>query len=229
MNEQFDVVAVLSGGIDSSTLLYYLVKSEGKRVAALTFRYGQRHDRELIAARNIANSLKVTLFEMDLRIPFSVFNQDASSLFADSKLDVKNISQVVGDPQPKTYIPNRNMIFLSMACGFAESEGIDRVVYGAQMHDLYGYWDTTPEFLENMNAIVGLNRKNGMRIDAPFVAMSKTDVVKAGVAMNVPFGLTWSCYKGGDYPCMECATCAERNAAFKEVGIPDPLWDKEPS
>ena len=136
---------------------------------------------------------------------------------------------MVGDPQPATYIPNRNSVFLMIAAGIAESNGASIIAYGAQKHDLYGYWDTTPEYLVQINNVLALNRKNNLEIVAPLVAMSKKEVVQLGQQLRVPFGRTWSCYEGGATPCMKCATCAERNAAFQENGLPDPLWNKETS
>ena len=129
----------------------------------------------------------------------------------------------MGDPQPPTYVPNRNMIFLALAAAYAESLHVNTVVYGAQRHDVYGYWDTTPDFLAQLNQVYALNRKTPVRIEAPFVQYSKADILRIGLELDVDYGQTWSCYAGGDAACGRCPTCAERLKAFEEVGIPDPV------
>ncbi|HLY28050.1 MAG TPA: 7-cyano-7-deazaguanine synthase, partial [Aggregatilineales bacterium] len=131
--------------------------------------------------------------------------------------------EVIGDPQPPTYVPNRNMIFLGLAVAYAESQDASDVYYGAQRHDLYGYWDTTPQFLEQLNAVYRLNRKSTLQIKAPFINDSKADLLRLGLELGVDYGKTWSCYVGQDKACGHCPTCAERLAAFREVGIKDPL------
>lgn len=133
------------------------------------------------------------------------------------------MAAVTGDPQPITYVPNRNMIFLALAAAFAESLGADAVFYGAQRHDLYGYWDTTPDFLERLNHVYALNRKTPVHIRAPFVHHSKADLLRIGLDLGVDYGQTWSCYRGETLACGRCPTCAERLQAFAEVGVPDPL------
>jgi 7-cyano-7-deazaguanine synthase len=115
------------------------------------------------------------------------------------------------------------MIFLALAAAFAESQGVSEIFYGAQRHDMYGYWDTTPEFLEQLNQVYGLNRKTPVEILAPFVSWSKTDIVRKGLELGVDYGRTWSCYEGLAAACGRCPTCAERLKAFEEVGVVDPL------
>ena len=115
------------------------------------------------------------------------------------------------------------MIFLALAAAYAESHGVTDVYYGAQRHDMYGYWDTTAEFLEQMNQVYALNRKTPIRIKAPFVTWSKADILRAGLEMEVDYGRTWSCYEGRELACGRCPTCAERLNAYSELGLPDPL------
>ncbi len=216
-----DCVAIVSGGMDSVTLLHTLVKVNGRRPAVISFIYGQKHVREVALARE--NALLLGLDEplvCDLTTMRDLFR--TSALVA-ADLDVPTIEQVRGDSQPVTYVPNRNMIFLALAAAYAESHGATEVFYGAQAHDLYGYWDTTPEFLNKLNAVYALNRKTPVRIDAPFAHFSKADVLRQGLAIGVDYARTWSCYEGQDLACGVCPTCAERLAAFTEVGLTDPI------
>ena len=218
---KMDCVAIVSGGMDSVTLLHYLVKHEHLAPAVITYQYGQKHAREIECAQyNVA-----ALGCPDHRI---VDLTDLAYLFATSALVGKSVSiptieDVQGNPQPATYVPNRNMIFLSLAAAYAESVGVNRVYYGAQAHDLYGYWDTTPDFLRRLNAVFLLNRGTPIRIEAPFVHRSKTEVLRTGLELGVDYAHTWSCYVGGEVACGRCPTCAERLKAFAEVGIADPL------
>ena len=115
------------------------------------------------------------------------------------------------------------MIFLALAAAYAESHGVSDVFYGAQQHDLYGYWDTTPEFLARLNQVYQLNRKTPLRIQAPFVQYSKTDILRTGRDLNIDYAQTWSCYAGQALACGRCPTCAERLAAFANLGLTDPL------
>ncbi|MBZ0303484.1 MAG: 7-cyano-7-deazaguanine synthase QueC [Anaerolineae bacterium] len=216
-----DSVVIVSGGMDSVTLLYHLVQTEQRHPAVMTFRYGQKHDREIACAQYHARLLGCEPHLIaDLAPLRAVFS---GSALVDAGIDVPDMDQVTGDPQPITYVPNRNMIFLALAAAFAESLGTSAVYYGAQRHDLYGYWDTTPDFLERLNQVYALNRKTPVRIEAPFVQSSKAELLRIGLALGVDYGQTWSCYRGGEAACGRCPTCAERLQAFAEIGQTDPL------
>ncbi len=218
---QIDAVAIVSGGMDSTTLLHYLVKKQGLQPALLTYAYGQRHAREIDCARAQAEALGLappTLFDLT---PFKA--AFASSALVDAGKQIPQAADVEGDPQPATYVPFRNLIFLTLAAAYAESQGVSQVYYGAQRHDLYGYWDTTPDFLERVNDVYALNRKSAISIEAPFINYSKADILRLGFALGVDYGMTWSCYLGGSVACGTCPTCAERLKAFAEVGAADPL------
>ena len=219
MTSKIDSVAIVSGGMDSVTLLHFLV-NQGHTPAVITFEYGQKHAKEVECARYNA-----ALFSLEHRV---VNLTDLAYLFSSSALvsqaiALPNIDDVQGDPQPPTYVPNRNMIFLALAAAYAESVGVSTVYYGAQAHDLYGYWDTTPDFLSRLNAVFQLNRHEPIHIEAPFVHHSKTEVLRTGFALGVDYAHTWSCYAGQEVACGRCPTCAERLKAFAEVGITDPL------
>ncbi len=221
-----DSVAIVSGGIDSVTLLHHLVKNEQRRPAVITFAYGQKHVREIECARTHARSLGCTGHQvLDLQMLRPLF---AGSALVATDVAVPAAEAVQGDPQPITYVPNRNMIFLALAVAYAESHGAGEVFYGAQQHDLYGYWDCTPQFLEQLNRVYRLNRKNAVRIRAPFVDFSKADILRRGLSLQVDYAATWSCYEGRQAACGKCPTCTERLNAFAELGVPDPLpYDRQ--
>ncbi len=216
-----DCVAIVSGGMDSVTLLHHLVKNEGRRPAVITFIYGQKHDKEISLAQWHAELLNCPdTVALDLRGLRPLF---AASALVNANTPIPDITEVQGDSQPATYVPNRNMIFLALAAAYAETHGVTDIFYGAQAHDMYGYWDTTPQFLQSLNQVYGLNRQTPVQIKAPFINYTKTDVLRAGLALAVDYGTTWSCYEGESLACGRCPTCAERLAAFAAVGIPDPL------
>jgi len=216
-----DSVAIVSGGMDSVTLLHYLIKVEKRTPAIITFGYGQKHDKEIEYAKAQVALLGCEAhLVLDLALLRPLF---ANSALVSLETAVPNIADVLGDPQPPTYVPNRNMIFLALAVAYAETHRVGEVFYGAQRHDIYGYWDTTPQFLAQLNQVYTLNRKTAVTIQAPFVQYSKADILRQGLEMGVDYSLTWSCYEGRDVACGHCPTCAERLNAFAEVGIADPL------
>lgn len=216
-----DCVAVVSGGIDSTTLLYYLVERKQRRPALLTFVYGQKHTREIEYARYHARRLGCgdhLLVDLSLLAP--VF---ASSSLVSADLAVPDRDAASHEAQPSTYVPNRNLIFLTIAAAYAETRGATEVYYGAQRNDLAGYWDTTLDFVERTNALLRLNRVHRIQIQAPFVSLSKADVVRLGFELGVDYGKTWSCFRGEDRACGRCQPCVDRLAAFREMGLADPL------
>jgi 7-cyano-7-deazaguanine synthase len=216
-----DSVAIVSGGMDSVTLLHYLVKEQKRSPAVITFIYGQKHHKEIAYARHQAavSGCREHLL-LDLSPLKTIFT--GSALIAGGQA-IPNALDVIGDPQPPTYVPNRNMIFLALAAAFAETQGVSDIYYGAQRHDIYGYWDTTPQFLEQLNNVYRLNRKAPIQILAPFVTYSKTDILRIGLELEVDYSKTWSCYEGQDVACGRCPTCAERLQAFQNLGLTDPL------
>lgn len=216
-----DSVAIVSGGMDSVTLLHYLVKREKRQPAVITFLYGQKHDKEVTFAKENARQLGCDRhLILDLSNLQPLF---ANSALVNEETAVPDVVEVMGDPQPATYVPNRNMIFLALAAAYAETNNVSEIFYGAQRHDIYGYWDTTPQFLQSLNSVYQLNRKTPIEIKAPFVNFSKTDLLRIGLELDVDYGQTWSCYEGQDLACGRCPTCAERLQAFAELGLQDPL------
>lgn len=221
-------VVVLSGGMDSSTLLHYVVKELAFReIYTISFKYAQRHIRELLCAQD---QVKALTDEVDVRIEhttvdtsfFGELTKDVSALTG--KINVPHIKEVLGDPQPVTYVPFRNMMFLTIALAHAENNKCPAVFYGAQKHDTYsGYFDASEEFRVRLNRVAELNRKHQITVEAPFVNMSKSDLLEWGLGNNVDYSKTWTCYNGGDISCGTCPTCADRIQAFKTIDKIDPL------
>ena len=217
-------VILLSGGLDSSTLLHY-VKSEldFQPLHALTIRYGQKHARETACA--VAQA-RVAGVEAHQQIDLAFFGKmmSTSSALTDPDMPIPTLAELSPCQlnQPPTYVPNRNMVFLTLAAAYAEARGIVDVFYGAQLQDRYGYWDCTAEFLVRMNTVLGLNRRQPVVLRAPFMMMHKSEILKIGMDLGVNYAETWSCYRGQDKPCGVCPSCVERQAAFAALKITDP-------
>lgn len=213
-------VVLLSGGLDSSTLAYF-VKNMNYEVYAVSFDYGQRHRRELDAAEKIGKLVDVKdhkFIKIDLR------SIGGSALTSDIDIpNKKNVEEILDSKDiPITYVPARNTIFLSIAIAYAEVIDADVVFYGANCIDYSGYPDCRPEFIDAFNNLVKLGTKKGVegrtiRIEAPFLFYTKKDIVKTALNLGVPIEMTWSCYDDGDKPCGRCDSCILRENAIKEV------------
>jgi 7-cyano-7-deazaguanine synthase len=214
-------VVLLSGGVDSTTLLHFVARWLGvSAVHALSFRYGQKHARELEMARWQARAVGVAEHRvMDLS-GMAELTRGGSAL-TDPALAVPDMAAIPESQrtQPPTYVPNRNMVFLALAAAYAESVGVADIYYGAQQQDEYGYWDCTETFVERLNNVLALNRKTPIRAHAPFVGMNKAAVVKIGLELGVDYNHTWTCYRGGENPCGRCPACVERERAFAIGGV----------
>ncbi len=218
-------VVLLSGGLDSSTLLHYVIQRLAvSEVYALSFVYGQKHRCELTAAAWQAQAAGVKAHDIVDMNFFGALIPGGSAL-TDARIEVPRLVDLPESElsQPPTYVPNRNMMLLSVAAAYAEARGVTRLYYGAQTQDSYGYWDCTPDFLERVNAVLALNRRQPVTVLAPFVGLRKADEIRLGLELGVDYAHTWTCYCGGSTPCRTCPSCMERAAAFVEVGIPDPL------
>jgi len=216
-------VIILSGGLDSSVLLHHIAKRKGyNEIYTLTYDYGQRLRRELLCAEEQAKIAHVSVHK---QVDLSFFKDIVStSALTNLNIDVPLVKDVLGDPQSLSYVPNRNMMMLSIAVAYAESVGADVVFYGAQGADtLSGYWDATPEFLKSINDVIVLNRKNQIRIEAPFINWSKTDIVQEGISLKVDFKKTHTCYNGTEVACGRCVSDANRIQAFLNAGFIDPV------
>ena len=221
----YGAVVLLSGGMDSTVLLHHVAKDLGVGpLHVLAFNYGQRHVRELACAEMQAGLAGAESFRVvDMRFVGEMVA--AGTTLVTGGGEVPDLADLDDTElaQPPTYVPNRNMMLLSLAAAYAEAQGVRDVYYGAQAHDEYGYWDCTADFLERVNAVLALNRGEAVRVHAPFVGETKSCLVTRGVALGVEFGRTWSCYRGGESPCGTCPTCVERAKAFAEAGVVDPL------
>jgi 7-cyano-7-deazaguanine synthase len=217
---------LLSGGMDSSVLLHHVVKQRNfKTVHALTVHYGQKHSREIESAKWQASKLpEVTEHRVvDLSVIGSLLGDSSALINTGMEIPTLESLDESEREQPPTYVPNRNMMMLAVAAAYAESHDCTHLFYGAQAQDQYGYWDCTPDFLVKMNAVLGLNRRKKVQIEAPFIGMRKSEEITLGLELGVDFGQTWTCYAGGEKACGRCPSCSERMTAFQEVGIEDPL------
>jgi 7-cyano-7-deazaguanine synthase len=225
MSKKTPAVVLLSGGLDSTTLLHHVVRTLGRGpVHALSYDYGQRHVRELECARWQAHAAGVAEHRVIDLAFLGELLKGGSALIAGGAA-VPNLADLDDAQlvQPPTYVPNRNMMLLSMAAAYAEAQGIRDVFYGAQAQDEYGYWDCTAAFLERINATLALNRGEAVIIHAPFVQMKKAEIVRIGMALGIDYGHTWTCYRGGETACGTCPTCVERRNAFRDAGVEDPV------
>ena len=220
-------VLILSGGLDSTTLLHYMAK-DLEEVYPISFIYGQKHNIEIDMAKEQVEILKNDGYYIDdlkvIDMNFMGNLLKGSSALMDDDINIPTLEEVLGEPQPITYVPFRNLIFLSIALSYAESVDAEKVYYGAQRHDEYsGYWDTTLYFVKKLNDVAALNRLNKIKIVAPFVNLSKAEEIIIGRKIGVDYSKTWSCYKGsGDgKACGICATCKDRIMAFVRAGIKD--------
>lgn len=217
-------IVLLSGGLDSTTALY-LAKNQGfDELYAITFLYGQKHDKELKSAQAVAKAVGVK----EHKIVNLLLNQWHGCSLTDPDMEVKN-----GDAErtdiPDTYVPARNMVFLSVAASWADALDITDIFIGVSEVDYSGYVDCREEFIKameqavNLGTVLGAEKKQHITIHAPFMHMTKAEEVKLGEQLGVDFGLTWTCYRGGDKPCGTCDSCLLRAKAFEEAGVTDPL------
>lgn len=229
MNQENKKALVLvSGGLDSTTCLGLAVKQFGKEnVVALSIYYGQKHDKEIESAKKVTDYYEVEWLQLDLA---KMFEYSDCSLLSHSNKEIpkesysEQLEKTNGSPV-STYVPFRNGLFLSSAASIALSKGCSKIFYGAHSDDAAGnaYPDCSEAFNKSMNDAIYIGSGNQLEIEAPFVKMTKADVVKMGLELGVPYELTWSCYEGLDKPCGICGTCIDRKSAFEKNGKIDPL------
>lgn len=217
-------LVLFSGGVDSTTCLALAIDKYGaENVTALSVYYGQKHSKELEAAQKIKDYYNVELINLDLS---KMFEYSDCSLLSGSEEEIphesysEQIKKTDGKPV-STYVPFRNGLFLASAASIALSLGCEIIYYGAHSDDAAGsaYPDCSAEFNAAMNEAIYLGSGKQVRITAPFVNMSKAQVVKRGVELGVPYEMTWSCYEGGDKMCGVCGTCRDRKVAFLANGL----------
>lgn len=218
-------IVLFSGGLDSATTLYY-AKSKGYDCECLIFDYGQRHKREIESAKKIARACGAGYKVIRISLPWK------GSALLDTRIKVPEhnnpITQKLNNRIPVTYVPARNTIFLSFAASFAEAIGARAVFIGANAVDYSGYPDCRPAYFEAFGKVIGRGTKAGIEkkpieIFAPLIDKTKAGIIRMGMKLKVPYELTWSCYKGGRSPCLECDSCALRAKGFKEAGLTDPV------
>lgn len=216
-------VILLSGGLDSSTVLYQAL-ADGYECYAISFDYQQRHRKELEAACAIAKSAKVKehqVVSFDLRLW-------GGSALTDNSLDLPEHRQLaqMSEHIPVTYVPARNTIFLSFGLSYAEATGAQRVYIGVNALDYSGYPDCRPDYIQAMQQVFELGTKQGrvgkaIEIITPLINLKKTEIIELGNQLGVPWEQTWSCYAGGEVACGVCDSCLLRLAAFAELGLKD--------
>ncbi len=217
-------LVLFSGGVDSTTCLALAVEKYGKEnVLAPSVIYGQKHSKELEAAQRIAEYYGVQLKRLDLSV---IFEDSGCSLLKGSEDEIPKesyadqLSKTDGNPV-STYVPFRNGLFLSAAASVALSNGCGEIYYGAHSDDAAGnaYPDCSQAFNDSMNMAIYLGSGNQLNVTAPFIGMTKAQVVAQGLKLGVPYEMTWSCYEGKEKPCGVCGTCRDRIAAFRANGI----------
>lgn len=220
-------IVLLSGGLDSSTALY-VAKNEGfGEVYALTFEYGQKHEKEIESAKAIARAAGVK----EHKFVKLMLNQWGNCSLTRAEVEIDN-GNVDRKDIPSTYVPARNMVFLSVAASYADALDISDLFIGVSETDYSGYVDCRADFIKameeaiNLGTVLGAEKKRRITIHAPFLHMTKAEEIRLGMELGVNFGLTWSCYRGSEEPCGTCDSCLLRARAFASAGIPDPLLKK---
>ena len=211
------IVVIYSGGMDSYTLLHRAL-AQGWRVHALSFDYGQRHARELDCARAVTQALGIDHEVVDIT---GIQNLLAGSALTDSEPVPEGHYEEA--TMKATVVPNRNMILLSLAIGHAVSQGAEAVWYGAHGGDHAIYPDCRPEFIEQMDRVAQVANYEAVRVAAPFMHLTKGQILGEGLAMGLDYRQTWTCYNGRVQACGRCGACTERLEAFAAHGVTDPL------
>lgn len=213
-------VVLLSGGLDSATSAAQAI-ADGYELIALSLHYGQRHDRELVAAKRVAEHLGIKEhFVVDVNLA-----QWGGSALTDQTVEVPTDGVQPG-VIPVTYVPGRNTVFLAIALSLAEAKGAEAIYLGINAVDYSGYPDCRPEYLEAVQHLATLSSKTGLegkapKLVAPLVMDSKVDIVHRALRLGVPIALTWSCYQGQAEPCGLCDSCRIRDQALIDAGRPD--------
>lgn len=211
------VVILLSGGMDSTTLLYDAI-SQKFEVYPLSFDYGQRHRKEIMAA-------EATCSKLDL--PYEVVDVEILGKLAPSALTRHNIEipheHYEDESMKQTVVPNRNMVLLSLATAYAIGIGANTVAYGAHGGDHAIYPDCRSSFIEAMAEAMSLCDYRDIKLWTPYLHWYKTDILRRGIKLGVDYSLTWTCYEGKELACGKCGSCRERLEAFKAVGVEDPI------
>jgi 7-cyano-7-deazaguanine synthase len=211
-------VIILSGGIDSTTLLYKL-KAEGYDVKAITFDYGQRHNKEIKMAKKTCKKLCVEHKAINISLIGKKLLK-SNLLKGQGEIPEGNYKD---ENMKLTVVPNRNMILLALAAGYAMGEKATVLAYGAHAGDHAIYPDCRPEFVKRMSEVLAIADWEKLELYVPFLNSNKIDIVKEGLKLGVDYSKTWTCYKGGEKACGKCGSCVERLEAFEKNGVRDPI------
>lgn len=214
------VVVLLSGGLDSTIAMRICIEKHGAdNVEALSFDYGQKQAMELEKAKLSTKKLGVNHTIIDLKILKDI--SKGFSANTDENIPMPTIQEVIGDAKPITYVPNRNMILMALAASFAEVNRCSEIIAGFQLHDEYGYHDTTQKFVDSVNSALMQNRDWVVKVTAPFVQMNKTSELEKLIALDGNLKLTTytlTCYNpNGNVSCGRCPSCSERIQAFMNI------------
>jgi len=210
-------VVILSGGMDSTTLLYRVIK-DGYKTRAISFDYNQKHKKELSSASLTCESLKIP----HKIISLSVLNELAPSALTRSDWDVPE-GHYADENMKQTVVPNRNMVMLSLATSYAISKKARFLFYGVHSGDHAIYPDCRPDFYKYMQDAIMRADWHEVLLKAPFICLDKGDIVILGKKIGVDYSKTWTCYQGKEKACGKCGSCVERLEAFEKAGIEDPL------
>jgi len=224
------LVLAFSGGMDSSVLLFMAADRGYKEIHTVSFDYGQRHSKELqcitLQKWNLQKKYPNVKFTNKVLDVSYIKDISPTSSLTNLEIDNPDISKMAGDAQPVSYVPFRNQMFLSICCAYAESLGAQDVWYGAaEVDSLAGYWDTTDPFIERYNELISQNRQHQIKISAPLLTMSKADIVREGVRLQVKFEDTWTCYSNREDGLADATTPSSslRLSGFLESGYRDPI------
>ena len=221
-----------SGGVDSTTCVGIAVDKYGKdNVITASLYYGQKHDKELQCAKAVAEYYGVKHIEEDISNVMKYAADVCTLMKGGKEIEHASYAEQIkehGEGRVATYVPFRNGLLLSIAAAYADSlfPGEDvEIFYGAHADDAAGraYADCSPEFAEAMDKAINIGTYGKIKVSRPLININKAEVVKTGLALNVPYELTWSCYEGGEKQCGTCGTCIDRKAAFKANGVTDPV------
>lgn len=218
-------VVILSGGLDSTTCMG-MAREKGYELFPITFDYGQRHRIEIENARKVVEFYDCA--DRHKVISLGFLGEFGGSALTDDTITVPNPNHEQSEDIPVTYVPGRNLLFLSVASSYAEVVGADAIYIGVNALDYSGYPDCRPDFIHKVEEVIALATKVGaegkqLRIETPLIHLSKADIIKEGNRLGVPYHLTTSCYNGHEVACGECDSCRLRLKGFADAGERDPI------
>ena len=225
MNQQKKkAVIILSGGLDSTTCMGMALEQDYE-LYPITFDYGQKHHIEIENARSVAKYYSVSKRHKVIKLGF--LREFGGSALTDESIEVP-VGEAAASEIPVTYVPGRNLLFLSIATSYAEATGADAIFIGVNALDYSGYPDCRPEFIHKFEEVIALATKvgvegHGVQISTPLIELSKAEIIREGMRLKVPYHLTTSCYNGRAEACGQCESCRLRLKGFADAGLADPI------